>query len=503
MKLALIILIVVSCLELLVWTKLGWRYRRYLAGVILLIQSVAVGLILGFAPNVWSSLLLILSGYRVINLLRLVEGRMPADYLFSVSRRTSLRLILGQVVIGLGWVLSRHVHIRLDTYLAILSGLDLSVVFILAYSLKRSIRTTKPPRLKTHYAARDLPSISVLIPARNETADLEQCLTSLVASSYPKLEILVLDDCSQNKRTPEIIKSFAQAGVRFIAGDMPPESWLAKNFAYKQLADQASGEILVFAGVDTRFSPDTLTSLVEILLEKKKTMASFMPINKLPAKFDFLSSIVQPTRYAWELALPRRLVNRPPVLSTCWAIYAKKLEDYGSFKAVSRTSIPEGYFARKAIADKDGYSFIRSTSSIGLRSEKTFLAQRDTAIRTRYPQTHRKLELVALLSLIEAVVFLMPFLSAVWGIINLNWLLLIFGAMSLVWLSLVYELLCRLTYSSFILKSLLVWPVVAIYDIGLINYSMWQYEFKEVIWKGRNICLPVMRASALDQEQLS
>jgi len=29
-------------------------------------------------------------------------------------------------------------------------------------------------------------------------------------------------------------------------------------------------------------------------------------------------------------------------------------------------------------------------------------------------------------------------------------------------------------------------------DLFLINYSMWKYEFSDVDWKGRNVCIPVM-----------
>src|SRR4029077_9013676 len=58
----------------------------------------------------------------------------------------------------------------------------------------------------------DLPTVTVAIPARNEDAQLDQCLQSLLAGDYPKLEIIVLDDCSQD-RTSEIIRRFAHDGV--------------------------------------------------------------------------------------------------------------------------------------------------------------------------------------------------------------------------------------------------------------------------------------------------
>ena len=51
-----------------------------------------------------------------------------------------------------------------------------------------------------------------------------------IASDYPKLEIIVLDDCSQD-RTAEIIRNFAHDGVRFIQSEDNKDNWLDKNKA--------------------------------------------------------------------------------------------------------------------------------------------------------------------------------------------------------------------------------------------------------------------------------
>ena len=68
---------------------------------------------------------------------------------------------------------------------------------------------------------KNLPTISVLVPARNETNDLLRCLDSIARSDYPKMEVIVLDDCSTELKTPQIIRDFAQQGMKFIAGSEP------------------------------------------------------------------------------------------------------------------------------------------------------------------------------------------------------------------------------------------------------------------------------------------
>ena len=69
---------------------------------------------------------------------------------------------------------------------------------------RQAPKSTKTLQATQHYADKDLPSISVLIPARNETEELHACLDALVASDYPKLEILVLDDCSQERQPQKL-----------------------------------------------------------------------------------------------------------------------------------------------------------------------------------------------------------------------------------------------------------------------------------------------------------
>src|SRR5690606_10627587 len=88
--------------------------------------------------------------------------------------------------------------------------LSATILGLLIYHLRKTRHITN----RTHYSDKELPTVSVCIPARNETNALEDCLRSMLANDYPKLEILVLDDCSQD-RTAEVIKSFAHAGVRF------------------------------------------------------------------------------------------------------------------------------------------------------------------------------------------------------------------------------------------------------------------------------------------------
>jgi glycosyltransferase involved in cell wall biosynthesis len=443
--------------------------------------------------SIWTILVAILSLYRCINLARIAASRIQADYLFHASRQTSLWLIGLQLGLAALAGLSYHFRIEPLIWWDALVSVQLVCAFILLASTLRHLETTKKPLLKKDLSAAKLPTLTVAIPARNETTDLENCLQSLTSSTYPKLEIIVLDDCSQNKRTPEIIRGFAHNGVQFIAGTPPPEGWLAKNHAYAQLAEAANGELLLFCGVDVRFQPDSLTVLVQTLLQKQKTMISILPRNLPPASRNIVSWFIQPSRYAWELALPRRLLQRPPVLSTCWLITRDALKAAGGFQAVRRKGVSESYLARATAHSGDGYSFLQSDADIGVSSQKSLEEQKATAIRTRYLQLHRRPELTAFVSLAELGVLIWPLVLFIVCLMTGLWVLAALAGLSYLINAVIFAKIVNLTYRHFVLKGIWLLPLAALYDIGLLNYSMWQYEFREVLWKGRNVCIPIMR----------
>lgn len=470
------------------------RFCAYVVMVLILAASIAL-----FAvwPGVPAGLMLVGSAYRAVNLLRLARAWMNERYLRRVTVRTGVWLIGLQMAVLAGWWLQAQLAVAADQiWLAVVCADAVASIALLASSIRHA-RTTQPPQVvENGEADRDLPTLTVAIPARNETEDLDACLASLVASNYPKLEILVLDDCSQNAHTPEIIRSFAHAGVRFLQGSPPAENWLAKNQAYQQLLEQANGELVLFCGVDVRFQADSLRRLVLALLQKQKTMLSVIPINMPPAAPGLGgSTLLQPMRYAWELALPRKLFRRPPVLSTCWVARRDFILKAGGFAAVSHSITPESYFAR-ASAVRDGYSLMQSDERTGIASSKSVAEQRATAVRTRYPQLHRRLELVLLVGGAELAGVLLPYIVLILAVLGrVPWVLGSVAAAAVIVLTWAYATIVALTYRRWFVRSLVLLPSAAAIDVALLHYSMIRYEFFEVLWKGRNVCIPVMHTT--------
>lgn len=431
----------------------------------------------------------ILHFYRLVNIARILRWRLQRRRLQNASFKTWLWVFGLQVVFTILVGLFDK-YINKDILLWVITVAE---ILVLAFLVRISSQTwvrTRPKQIDHYLSDSELPPLSVLVAARNETDSLRECLESLVHSEYPKLEIIVLDDCSVNRRTPEIIRDFAHDGVRFIAGKVPAERWLPKNFAYEKLRQEASGEVFLFCGVDTRFTPSSLRTLVSSFTDKKLLMMSVMPQRIVDNKSRL--SLLQPMRYFWELCLPRRIFKRPPVLSTCWLARAEFLEKCGGFESVASSITPEAHFSRQATVS-NSYAFLRSNRNLPIFSAKNQDEQYQTTLRVRYPQLHRRLELVAATAMFEVFCFILPF--GVLGYALLEW------NIALILASLASSILVTVLFSIVSIKTKLCTPfygvastlIAFLLDVIVLHVSCLQYEFGSVTWKGRNVCLPVMQ----------
>ncbi|HWB39156.1 MAG TPA: hypothetical protein VG604_02830, partial [Candidatus Saccharimonadales bacterium] len=186
MELVLIEFATASLIELALWLPPFWRWRKPLAGVLTIALALISGLLVGTDVAFWTLLILLFNAYRVINLLRLIEGRTASDYLFRVARRSSWHVMTWEAVI-LGLARLNHIYNPSGLlWWSGVAGLQLLIALVILSSTVRHLKTTRPPRGIKPVADRDLPSLTVAIPARNETEDLETCLQTLLANNYPK-----------------------------------------------------------------------------------------------------------------------------------------------------------------------------------------------------------------------------------------------------------------------------------------------------------------------------
>lgn len=134
--------------------------------------------------------------------------------------------------------------------------------------------------------------VSVIIPARNERAVIETVVTSVLASAYRPLEVLVVDDRSTDDtaaRVGELARRDPR--LRLIAGEELPPGWYGKPWACLQGYRAARGDLLLFTDADTRHAPELLGRAVGA---RRETGADLLTIAPRQRCETFWERIVMP-----------------------------------------------------------------------------------------------------------------------------------------------------------------------------------------------------------------
>lgn len=131
----------------------------------------------------------------------------------------------------------------------------------------------------------DAPLVAVLVPARNEKANIEACLLSLLAQGYPNYQVWVYDDASMD-RTREIASRIAAGSggrLRVVEGHLdPPQGWLGKahacNQLYAAMRERTNPDYVLFTDADVTFEPDTLGRAVGAARQLDAGLLSIFPM---------------------------------------------------------------------------------------------------------------------------------------------------------------------------------------------------------------------------------
>jgi chlorobactene glucosyltransferase len=199
----------------------------------------------------------------------------------------------------------------------------------------------KPRAFVSTNGDRDLPLISILVPARDEEADIEECVRSLLRLNYPNFEVIALDDGSTDN-TYAILCRLRNQDYRLqvLVGAELPEGWYGKPHACWQMAQAARGQYLLMTDADCRFAPDTLLFALGALQERRADVVSLIPSFECHG---FWERLLIPLQYFIIFAfLPTPLIRRS---RHPWLAAAN-----GAFLFLSR----ETYFA------VDGHRAVRS-----------------------------------------------------------------------------------------------------------------------------------------------
>jgi 1,2-diacylglycerol 3-beta-glucosyltransferase len=111
----------------------------------------------------------------------------------------------------------------------------------------------------------DLPSVSVLVAAKNEESVIGRLVKSLCSLEYPEgqYEVWIVDDNSTD-RTPQLLSELAQEYAKLKVLRRKPEAGGGKSGALNQVLPLTKGEILAVFDADAQVSPDLLARVIPL-----------------------------------------------------------------------------------------------------------------------------------------------------------------------------------------------------------------------------------------------
>ena len=134
-------------------------------------------------------------------------------------------------------------------------------------------------------ASRLYPTLSIIVPARNEERNLPNLFGSLAEQDLSPTEVIVVDDNS----TDSTAQMARDAGARVFPSKPLPAGWRGKTWACLQGAEAAVGEVLLFVDADTFFESGGLRRIVDTYLEKTGVM-SVGAYHEVKCKYEELSA---------------------------------------------------------------------------------------------------------------------------------------------------------------------------------------------------------------------
>ncbi len=294
----------------------------------------------------------------------------------------------------------------------------------------------------------DLPLVSVLVPARNEEANIKKCLASLMRQDYPATEVIMLDDNSTD-RTYDIASKLSKKykRMRVIKGKKLKEGWLGKNYACWQLALEAKGSVYLFTDADTVHLKDSVSSALAAMSCTGCGGISLLPHQQMVT---FHERMMVPFGNLVILCFfPVSLINKRgyPLFCSAMGLFMMfRKEVYnkiGGHKSVKSEILEDLHIAR--IVKKQGYKFMLfgGEDKVRCRMYRNLKEVAKGYSRILFPSLGYNVAVFSLAFILVALIFLLPFLFLPISII-LNWPLIF---ISLLLLQVLFILLIRLIHA--------------------------------------------------------
>jgi hopene-associated glycosyltransferase HpnB len=155
------------------------------------------------------------------------------------------------------------------------------------------------------------PSVTAVVPARNEAAVLPRTLPSLLGQEYKgPFRVVLVDDESSDGTAAAARRIGAGADLVVLPGSQTPPGWAGKVWAMEQGLRAAGGaDYVLFTDADIGFAPDVVAALVRAAEADDRGLVSQMALLRAATFWERL--VVPAFVYFFAQLYPFRRVNTP------------------------------------------------------------------------------------------------------------------------------------------------------------------------------------------------
>ena len=330
-------------------------------------------------------------------------------------------------------------------------------------------------------ADEDLSDITVLIPARNEAAMIQNTLSALQAQGH-NLNIIIVDDQS----TDNTAQTARDAGVQtllVVAGQPLPPGWSGKLWALEQGRSYIRTSHTLLLDADIKPQPGIVAELKKTMREENVHLISLMAVLRMKTFWERL--LMPPFVYFFKLLYPFRLSNSQSskvaaAAGGCILLETRLLDEIGGFQSLKGELIDDCGLARR-IKAKGFRTWIGLTRSLNsLRPYNGLIAIWNMVARTAFTQLRYSAFALILCSVLMIASFLMPAI----GLLLPSFTTKFISAVALSGMMLSYLPTLKFYKVSY-------WWALAMPLIGLVYLAMtWTSAFRYWLgkgsqWKGR------------------
>ncbi|QSV65106.1 MAG: glycosyltransferase [Dolichospermum sp. DL01] len=340
-----------------------------------------------------------------------------------------------------------------------------------------------------------LPTVCVIIPARNEADVIPVSLRSLLLQDYPgKFTIFLVDDQSSDG-TAHIAEGVAYAldktpQLQIVTSTSLPPGWTGKLWAMEQGLQTASTltpDYFLLTDADIEHDPRNLRCLVAKAEAQKLDLVSIMVRLRCQSFWEQL--LIPAFVFFFQKLYPFSWVNNPKKATAaaaggCILIHSEALNRIGGLQIIRQALIDDCSLA-KAVKSTHGKIWLGlSTLTYSLRPYDSLKTIWDMVARSAYTQLNYSPFLLIGSLLGMTLVYLLPPIAIIFGLVLGNWIITLISFIGYLLMTFAYFPIIRFYKCSPVFAFSL--PIIAfLYTSMTIDSALQHWQGRGGAWKGR------------------